>query len=539
MKCEIKWVGLFSAVLLVSGQLNAQNASEKRVWDPDKGWVVATASTDSSATVSADATHDAVVSEVVTLERLRKNALREYGETSLANGRKALRDGNYDEAVKQYSLADAYTPDTPDTVRIHEDAQDGIRQALYLNAQATWKRGDREAAIKLAKQAAEKGNTDATALIASIQKEIDNPPKAEVPKDTPRLLEASYKEDRDEVMHHFRLARQYYIVGEYDKSRTELEIILRDHPYNTEAIEMLKKLNDRTYDIADEEFLTSRSRMIRDVKASWSPRRYAVDVVDVKEPTATQATGRSLTSSGVTREQEIEAKMKKIVLPEITFRNANINDVITFFTTNSREYDDPALPAENRGVNFVLRNNATATPTAPATDAKADPFAAPAAGTSDAAAAANGTPSITFAARFITLWDALKTATEISSYKFRIRGNIVFVIPSNISEENMETRSYIVVPDLIAKATSVASALNSASTAGGAGTLGGGGAAAAAPASSDPASDLKKLFGDLEWPTGSSIIYISSIGKLRVVNTVDNLAKFEKMLEEMKEKYKV
>ena len=41
-----------------------------------------------------------------------------------------------------------------------------------------------------------------------------------------------------------------------------------------------------------------------------------------------------------------------------------------------------------------------------------------------------------------------------------------------------------------------------------------------------------KLLG-VEWPDGSSIMYIKTIGKLRVKNTYENLAELEKALTEM------
>ena len=469
------------------------------------------------------------MSEVKTLEILRRKALNEYGLAALAAGRKALRDGDYEEARKQYSMADTYIPDTPETRPAREEAKLGIREALYRNAQLMWKKGDREKALQIARQASEKGHPDAAKLAAEIQKEIENPPKVVAPKEMSRMLEASYKDDRDEVLRHMRIARQHYIVGEYDRSRQELEIILRDHPYNTEAMEMLKKLGDRTYDVSVEEFEATRSKMIRDVKASWTPRRYAIDTVEIKEPAAGQASGRVLLPGGITIEQSVEQKMRSIVLPEINFRNANITDVINFFESASREYDDPSLPPEKRGVNFVLRGVAGAAAPTAAAPAAADPFAT--ATDATAPSAGGGTP-ITFTARFVSLWDALKIVTEVSNFKFRIRGNVVIVMPFNVTDDLMETRSYTVMPNVIERATGVARDLNSARGSGGGGL---GADATIAPEALGAQQDLKKLFGELgvAWPIGASISYLSIIGKLRVVNTADNLAVFEKVLEEM------
>ena len=468
---------------------------------------------------------EALISEFATLERLRKNALREYGLVNLASGRKALRDGDYEEARKQFTMADMYIPDNPETRQAREEAKLGIRQSLFLSAQVMWKKGDLQKAVQLARQASEKGHPEAGKLAADIQKQIDNPPKVVPPKEMSRMLEASYKDERDDVMRHLRVARQYYIVGDYDRSRQELEIILRDHPYNTEAMEMLKKIGDRTYDISNDEFAATRSRMIRDVKASWSPRRYAIDTVDIKEPTAGQSTGKTLLPGGITIEQAVEEKMRRIVIPEIGFKNASINDVKDFFESASREFDDPSTAPEKRGVNFALKGVAGAAPAAAPTST--DPFA-----TEVAAPAAGGGSPVTLTARFLNLWDALKICTDNAGFKFRIRSNVVIIMPLNQTDEAMETRSYTVMPNVIERASGVARDIQSARGATGGGP---GGETAITTEAIGPAQDLKKLFQDLgvSWPVGSSISYLSIIGKLRVVNTADNLAVFEKVLEEM------
>ena len=474
---------------------------------------------------AADAGREALVSEVVTLERLRKEALREYGMASLMAGRKAMRDSDFEEARKQYMMAETYIPDNLETRAAREEAKAGVREALYRNAQLLWKKGDREKAVQIARQANEKGHPDASKLTTDIQKEIDNPPKVTPPKEMARMHEATYKESRDEVMRRLRLARQYYIVGEFDRCRQELEIILRDHPTDTEAMEMMKKLGDRTFDVGKVEYEATRSKMISDVQANWSPRRYAIDTVEIKAPTMGQSAGRELLPGGITIEQSVEQKMRSIVIPEINFRNANITDVITFFENASREYDDKEQKPERRGVNFVLRGISANTP-APMPAAGDNAFAeAPAAG------GGGGAAPITFSARFVNLWDALKIVTEVANFKSRIRGNVVIVMPANVTDENMETRSYTVMANVLERASGVARELNTSR--GGAG-LGG----EAAGMNTEPlgaAGDLKKLFVDLgvAWPVGSSISYLSIIGKLRVVNTAENLALFEKVLEEM------
>jgi len=535
MKCTARCLVVFAVVLLAMRTAYAQDES------PSNSTTTAASSASVQPTVTpvVDTGKESLVSELMILEKLRRTALIEHGISSLAAGRKALRNGDYDDAKIHFENVLQYMPDSSETRVARTEATDGIREALYRNAVLAWKKGDLETAIRIARAANEKGHPDAAKLIGDIQKEIDNPPKAQNTKQIARMDEPSYKDGRSEINVHFQRARQYYIVGEYDRARAEVEIILRDHPYNTEAIDLLKRIGDRTNDISEEEFAATRVNMIREVANTWTPRRYAIDTVQIKDTsTARSSTPRTLTESGLTSEQMIEAKMKAIMLPDISFRNANITDVIAFFESSSREYDDPSLPADKRGVNFVLKSSGVAPASAPAGSAPAtgaapagDAAAAPA-GDIFSAAAAGSTPPITFNARFISLWESLKVVTDVAGYKFRVRGNIVMVMPLNMPDMELEARTYTVLSSLSDRLQKVSTDLTAPKASGG-GT--GGGFVGMTADTSEEHQDWKKFFEGLgvQWPQGSSISYLATIGKLRVVNTSENLAIFETALQDL------
>ena len=48
-------------------------------------------------------------------------------------------------------------------------------------------------------------------------------------------------------------------------------------------------------------------------------------------------------------------RMKRIVIPSVSFKKATVSDVIEFFRQQSIEHDDPTLPNGRRGMNFVLK----------------------------------------------------------------------------------------------------------------------------------------------------------------------------------------
>ena len=216
-----------------------------------------------------------------------------------------------------------------------------------------------------------------------------------------------------------------------------------------------------------------------------------------RQPPAPKAPVATITVAAT--EQSLEQKMMRIVIPEFNFRNANITDVKDSFEAASRQYDDPALPPERRGVNFALKGVNSL-------------------GRSND----DSRHQITLTARYISLWDCLKLVTEMSDHKFHIRDNVVILMPSNVTDEGMETRSYRVLPNIMERAAAVARDLGSDKS----GATGGGGA---------PQQNLENVFSRMgvQWPLGSSISYLASMGNLRVVNTTNNLTAFEKVLGEM------
>ncbi len=460
------------------------------------------------------------ISEIDELEIMRRRALDAHGRSSLENARKALKAGNYPEAQRLYEEAAKFITRRPENQALIDEANAGVGEAIYRQAGVLWKKGDREKAVQLARQARDRGHDKAPKMVADIQNEIDNPPQPPPPKEAKRWKENAYRKNREVVQRGLRKAREYYITGEYDLARNELELILKDNPYEQDAIEMLRRVADRAYDVSSSEFATTRSRMVDEVRQAWTPKRYAIDVVPVGDAGGTKKiTGDVVGDKGLTQEEATQEKMKGIVIPEISFSAANINDVVEFFNNASREFDNPELPPEQRGVSFVLK--------LPSQDAVAavpvDPFA-------PAPVAVGGVQPITLRARYVNLLEALNLVTDIAGLKFRVRGKVVVIMPLNMADRDMITRSYTVLPSIQDRASSVFRELGTsrrAST-----------DPFAAPVDTAPDSaqvDWKQLFADMgvQWPEGSSISYIPSINKMRVFNTPENLADVEKALEDL------
>jgi hypothetical protein len=120
-----------------------------------------------------------------------------------------------------------------------------------------------------------------------------------------------------------------------------------------------------------------------------------------------------------TVEQIILKRMQSIVIPEMTFRPpATIVDGINFLNLASRDYDNPEIPLNQRGVNLILK--------LPISE-----YSAPGA-----------IPVIpVMSARHLTLYDALKMVCDLTGMKFRISGNFVMVEPRDATDAQVKSPS--------------------------------------------------------------------------------------------------
>lgn len=472
--------------------------------------------------ISPDA--DETLSEVYMLEMMRRDALDKHGKSSLEKGREEMRLGKYIEARQHFEEAEKFLSKRDENAALRKEAEEGIAESVYRQAEVLFKRGDQEGALQLARQARDLGHKKAPNLVARIQDNIDNPPDPKVERTAKRWNERDYRKNKEEIKAKLSRARQYYSTGEFDRARTELELILKSNPYEHDAMVMLERVAKRSHDANLIEFGATRASMIEAVSKTWTPNRYAIDVSDLDgEAAGVGVTGEKVAASGRRPEEETREKMQKIVIPEISFKSASISDVIEFFIEASREFDDPNVAPEQRGVNLILK---LAAPAASVEINEDDPFA-PAAETSS-----GGIPPVTFSARYMSLWDGLQYACELSKLKFRIRGNTVLIMPMNEADDSMVSRTYTVLPSIEERASSMATSLSSRSADNEGRSIFGG------EEDSSPATggtDWKQLFEDMgvKWPNGSSIKYLPSINKMRVLNTPENLVEFEKALEEL------
>jgi len=373
---------------------------------------------------------DDASADMMANEELRRKAMDSHARDSMDEAERMMNArqferaiGYFQEALNNFRGVDAEPK--------RKTAQRGIYTAYYKWAESLERQGNYTNAYDRASMASQLGHPRADALSAELKKKMapDYKPPQEPTPHVSVLKQPEMTTKEKSVSELMRDAREYMQAREYDKAQLRLEAVLKQDPYNTEAIRLLQKTTQKKYDTATMELSATRNDIMAETRKTWNPRDYALITEQSKTPG-----WRGEKKRTEDKRQKILDKMAGIMIPNIDFRQANIYDVIEFLRKNSEEFDRPTDPDERKGVNIILNlgsankaDGAMGLDAGGAAAAPLDPFApAPAAGAAPGLGAAAGDiPLVTFSANGISLLEALKIVTNVTKLKFRIEGSIV------------------------------------------------------------------------------------------------------------------
>lgn len=443
-------------------------------------------------------------------EEVRRKSREIEGRKAMEVADQAWKQGDYVAASESYKQALAKLPTVDRCIALRTRAVDRLPACDYEIVRALYKGGKDKEAVAQGEEFL-KVRPDNPALKKLIAKISQKPP-------APPEVEGKVQKDNSEVEKQMRLGREAMAKRDYAEARRRFESVLGLEPDHREAMRYLKVLGDREYSNRSVERDATARKMTADVRDTWNSK---YKVIKGRPQNVSQ-----VNTQGVS---VIEEKMKKIIIDEVEFRQANMHDVVDFLNKRSRDCDKSTEEEAKKGVNIILNLNpggtAVAAPAAPKAD---DPFGAPEGGKTGGAL---GVPEVTFSARYITLYNALKIITSVSGLKWRIDGDVVMIIPFDWDPATIEMRMYPVEPTFIERVKLTSQAMPATTTRVNAGdkiVMDAGGLEGAV-------GDLKASFEGMgmTFPKGSSITYNPGIGKVIVANTADNLLIFEKLLGEL------
>ena len=471
------------------------------------------------------------LANVAATERLRRDSRDALAQREFEAAATRRENREYKEAIDHYVVALKLLNDSAASKQLRADCNAGITECLYHWALQEYDIGSRAEAVKLMERAQTRRHPKARRTLEkwTAQSDVDVA-KTDFSEVAHRQGDADYQKDREGIRRHLRRSRQYLALRDMARALDECEIVLKTDPYNQEAIRLRREIQGKRQTILEQERKASRDGMIADVDEAWRPV-YAVNAAQLAETSAETVKSQAGEDPERTMEQEIEKRMKEMRLPTIEFKPpATIIEAVEFFRTASRDYDRPDIPIEKRGFNFVLRTPVGAIKQQAQEEASADDFSSNDSGESEATA--NGLPPIPkITASDISFYDALKLVCDSVDYKFIVRGPIVMVMQKDMSTAELLSRKYNVPEAFVERVNSASEEMKE---------MGGFGSSNRQKKSSDEEGegegrDWKAFFEEMgvKWPEGSSIKHIKALGKLYVRNTRENLAEFEKVLDEL------
>ncbi len=485
------------------------------------------------AETPAEESKDAeLLADIRAMEQIRRKAFDSQARREVAEARQCMEAKEYVDAEKHYRLAYRLLNDRPSSAKFRRECEQGMAEALYRAALLEEQTGRRTRAIELIEQAIDMRHPKARRQLEAWLKEGDpSAQKTDVSEIMHRRNEEEYKAARVKIRNHLRRAKQLLSTREIDRALDECELVLVSDPYNQEAIRLRNAIQKKRQTILKQEFDSTRDGYIADVTKAWRPV-YAPNARQIENAAGTTVKKSLGDDPERSLEQSIIQRMREMRLPTISFKPpATIIDAVEYFRGASKDFDRPDLPLDQRGFNFVLKTPETLRTKAAETTTDDSGFGSDA--EEDSQSGQSGIPVIPMiTASNITFYDALKLVCESVDYKFKVQGPIVMVMQKNMSTDEMVTRSYPVVAAFLERIGSATSDIKELKTTS---SFGSNNSSRRDEGEENQERDWKEFFSlmGVQWPEGSSILYIKTLGKLRVKNTYENLAELEKALTEL------
>ena len=476
---------------------------------------------------------DELLANIVEVEKQRRIAYDSQAMREIDAARKSMFAEEYADAIRHYSMALQFLNDAPKSKSFRIECEQGIAEGLYRYALQEDKIGRRERAIKLMDKAVDWRHPKARRQLEAWRK-ADDPDayKTDVSEIKHRLNDDDYKKKRSDQRNRLRRARQLLATHELDAALFECEVVLKSDPNNEEALHVREAIQKKRKVILEQERKITRQGMIDDVDEKWRPV-YAPNARQLEEVEAKTVKKTIGADAERSPEQVLIKRMKEMILPTVEFKPpATISDAVDFFKEASRDYDNPQTPIENRGFGMYLRTLAPMISENASEDGGSDDFSDEGNDSSEESAK-HGLPIIpNISVNNISFYEALKLVCDSVGYKFRVQGSIVVVMEKSMTIDEMVTRSYPVLSSFSDKIDNAANELQQQSSS----PFGANSRSKNNDADADDDQERwKKFFGEMgvEWPAGSAIKYLKTLGKLRVKNTRENLVDFEEALNEL------
>ena len=286
----------------------------------------------------------------------------------------------------------------------------------------------------------------------------------------------------------FNKGVEQYEAGKYDEALMAFDAMLVIDRYDNRALTYKKRAFDRVGSAEIKKQDAVRAQAFSDVHAAWNEKpKKLIAIQEAEEKAAQEADLLGI--------QQMEARLKSIVIPSLDFSDANIEDVVRYLAKATR-----GANAAGGDVDILLVGM----------DHTTGPI-----------------ENITISIADMTLYEALEFIVEMVSLKFEVKPNVVAIMPANyFPVSKMLLKSYDIIPEVGVDLESVGDSSGAEDDLFGGSSSSEGGTAPV---------DVASFFAVVNFPDGASAIYQPRFHKLFVRNTPQNIKGIESMLADLDE----
>ncbi len=459
-------------------------------------------------------------------EEALRQANVDAAKKAMAEGDKQYNEKHYDVAAGEYRLACDHLNESPLTHKLRAEALDDFGRASVRLAEqriAEARYDEARTALK----------TDANAAILDPKYDPTYQPaiKLLAQLDDPERFNQTMGPKHIEKIHDvdelFREAKDFYDTGRYDLAYKRYDQILAIDPTNTSARKGQEDVNAARDRYAHAAYNETRALFIYNITKEWetTPRKYVNrEIVRIESPAINPH-----------NTEYIKEKLDHIIIPQLRFSEATVADAIEYLRKRSVDLDTTETDPLRKGVNIVLKLDATpGLGAAVAAPAEAVPGGVgavpiPAVGTSSPA-----DTRITLALSNIPLSEALRYITSLAGLKYKIEPYAVKIVPISENTEVLLTKEYRVPPGFLSQ-SSVAPGAGALGAVPGGATPGGAVASPATPSALTARITAQEYLqsSGVQFPPGASASFLPSSSKLVVRNTQENLDLVDQIVDNL------
>ena len=437
------------------------------------------AATPSATSVASAAEQEA--DALVRAESARLGGLIADASAKLDTARSQSRVGLPEAAIVTVDAALAALPVNPLTQKLIADLKKEKASALLAQAQVLIARGDTEGAR--AALAAQARLVPADTRAAGVARQLATAEaKASAAQVDPTFAAARAESDRL-----IAKGRAQYLAGDIDGAQETFRSVEAQQPDNTVAKGYLLRIADEKAETGALNREKTRAQLLEEVAKGW------------QRPGIYQERARETDKAAAIA--PLAKKLDGIVLPNFSFTNATMQQVVTALNEISEQYDTTSVT--NKGVNVVLL----------------DP--------------SNKNPTVTLTLRNTSLKRVLDFITEAVGYQYEIQADAVIVRPGG-ETSTLDTAFFPVTRATVLRMTGISGGGTTGGVAGGKDPYSSSGASNASEtgASSGEAGSMKAFLQqagvNFEAVPGSSLAYDGSA--IIVTQTARNVERIRNIL---------